>query len=106
MRIDVTGFTQVSEVKIIEPDEAAAILQPKITELEAAGWVVMVQHDYMARLTRGKRNLDVQVDLLGVLHLEEKPLTPAQESGQIVAIILLILILFLVLVLATVLRLF
>ena len=78
------------EVQIVEPDEAAAILEPVVSELEAEGWVIIVQHDYMARLTRGRRNLDLEVDLLGELHREEKPLSLVQESGQIVAILLVL----------------
>ena len=78
------------EVQIVEPDEAAAIINPVIAELEAEGWVVIVQNDYMARLTRGRRNLDLEVSLLGELHREEKPLSLVQESGQMVAILLVL----------------
>ena len=78
------------EVQIVEPDEAAAIINPVIEELEADGWVVIVQNDYMARLTRGRRNLDLEVSLLGELHREEKPLSLVQESGQMVAILLVL----------------
>ena len=94
------------EIEIIQPEQAAAILEPRIAELEAEGWIVMVRHDYMARLTRGKRNLDLHVDLLGELSSEEKPITLAQESGQIIAILLVLVFLLLALVLASGLKLF
>src|SRR5690606_14963312 len=93
------------EIEIIQPEEAAAILDPKIAEFEAEGWIVMVRHDYMARLTRGKHNLDIQVDLLGEVLIEEKPITLAQESGQIIAILLTLVLLFLAVTIATVLKL-
>lgn len=91
------------DVQIIEPEQAAAILEPKLAELEQDGWIVLVQTDYMARLTNGKHNLDVRVDLLGSLEIEEKPLTLVQESGQIVAIVLVLVIFLVVFVLASVL---
>ena len=94
------------EVEIIQPEQAAAILEPRIAELEAEGWIVLVRHDYMARLTRGKRNLDLQVDLLGEILTEEKPLTLAQESGQIIAILLMLVFLLLAITLVSALRLF
>ncbi|NJL93155.1 MAG: hypothetical protein HC915_05225 [Anaerolineae bacterium] len=88
-------------VEPIAPEAAAVILAPKLAELEAEGWVVLVQTDYMARLTRGKSNLDVRVDLLGQLELEEKPLTLPQESGRIIATLFLIIFFLLALVLAS-----
>jgi hypothetical protein len=91
-----------NEVEIITPEQASAILQPKLDALEAEGWIVLVQTDYMARLTREDRNLDVRVDLLGNLEMEEKPLSLVQESGQIISIIFLGVLILLVLVLLTV----
>lgn len=78
------------EVEPIAPDDAAVILEAKLQELEADGWIILVQNDYMARLTRGNRNIDLQVDLLGELQMEEKPLSDVQEVGRIVAIMLFI----------------
>lgn len=97
---------QSQEIDVVQPSQAAAILEPKLKELQEEGWVVLVQTDYMARLTRGKINLDVRVDLLGNLILEEKPLTLVQESGQLVALLLVMVLLFLAFTLATVLDLF
>lgn len=81
-----------TEIQIVTPEDAAAILQPKIKELQSEGWVVLVQHDYMARLTRGSYNMDLQIDLLGELHMEQKAITLAQESGQWIAIVFFILL--------------
>lgn len=77
-------------IEPIMPEAAAAILEPEVQRLEADGWVVMVQTDYMARLTRGRRNMELYVDLLGELSIQEKPLDAVQESGRIVAIMLLL----------------
>jgi hypothetical protein len=93
------------EVQIVEPDEAAAILEPLVEELQAEGWVVIVQHDYMARLTRGRRNLDLEVTLLGEVLREEKPLSLVQESGQMVAVLLVLVLILAAISLATALEL-
>ena len=89
------------DVQIVEPDEAAAILEPVVAELEADGWVVIVQHDYMARLTRGRRNVDLEVTLLGELLREETSLSLVQESGQMVAILLVLMLILLALAFAS-----
>lgn len=86
-------------IEPIEPAQAAAVLEPKLAELTAQGWRVIIQTDYMARLTRGRANLDVRVDLLGNLEMEEKPLTDMQESGRLIAIVLLLITFLLVLTL-------
>jgi len=45
---------------------------------------------YLMRLTRGKRNLDIRVDLLGQIEKQEMDLTPLQDSGRLMAWILLL----------------
>jgi hypothetical protein len=92
-------------VEIITPEQAATILEPKLAELQAEGWIILMQTDYIARLTRGDRNLDVQVDLLGNLETQEKPLTLVQDSGQVIGILLTILLVLVVLVLISILHL-
>ncbi|GIV81085.1 MAG: hypothetical protein KatS3mg051_0439 [Anaerolineae bacterium] len=54
----------------------------------------------MARLTRGDRNLDVRVDLLGEVEVKESTLTPLQDSGRLVAWMLLLTSLLLALAIA------
>lgn len=83
----------------IEPiagDEARAILDRAIAERlgddwqdESSGWVLVTGHDYMARLTRGRANVDFYVDLLGNVTVETSEITPAQDSGRLVAWVLL-----------------
>jgi hypothetical protein len=88
-------------IEPILPEEAAAIIESKLAELEREGWKVVVQHDYMARLNRQHENLEVHIDLLGNIRIDEKPLTILQESGRIIAILLfLIMILFILAILS------
>lgn len=89
-------MNQEEAIQIIEPEQAAALLQPQIEALCAEGWVVILQTDYDARLTRGDSNLDLHIDLLGELSITESPLTDVQKIGQIVALIL-VMVSFLVL---------
>ncbi|KAB2904023.1 MAG: hypothetical protein KJ064_14960 [Anaerolineae bacterium] len=91
------------EIEPISPEQAAAIIEPKLEDLQAQGWKIISATDYAARLTRDKMNLDVWVDLLGQIEMQEKPLTLMQESGQIIAVVLLIMIVLFVLVLLSVL---
>lgn len=85
-----------NDIKLIEPDEAAALLEPHLAELEADGWKILVQNDYMARLTRGKHNIDIRVDLIGDIHTEIKPLTFVQESGALIAALVFLALLMMV----------
>ncbi len=93
------------DIEPIPPDEAAAIIEPKLQDLQAQGWKIISATDYSARLTRERVNLDVWVDLLGQIEMQEKPLTLLQESGQFLAIILLMLLVLFILVLLSVLSL-
>lgn len=93
------------DIEPIPPDEAAAIIEPKLQELQAQGWKIIFANDYSARLTQKQVNLDVWVDLLGQIEMQEKPLTLLQESGQFLAIILLMLLVLMILVLLSVLSL-
>lgn len=84
------------EIEPIPPEEARAILDAAIRtrlgadwEHEEGGWVRVTGHDYMARLTRGRTNLDFYVDLLGNVTVEEKELNAAQYTGRILAWLLL-----------------
>lgn len=79
-----------TEPDIIEPEDAAKILKPVLEQYQSEGWVVILENDYAARITRGTKNIDLRVDLLGELSIEEKPLSEAQKVGQLVAIMLLI----------------
>lgn len=89
------------EIDIITADEAAAILGAELASLEAEGWITLVQTDYMARLTRGQKNLDIRVDLLGGLEREEKPLSLVQTSGQMIGWLFVVLALLMGLIVAS-----
>lgn len=84
------------EIEPIPAHEARAILDTAIRERlgadwqdEEGGWVLVNGHDYMARLNKGRTNLDFYVDLLGNVNIEEKELNAAQDTGRLVAWILL-----------------
>lgn len=79
------------EVQPIPPEKAREILDNAIRERLGEdwddpeyGWYLLSGHDYMARLTRGNKNIDFYVDLLGNVTVEEKELDPAQQVGRIV----------------------
>lgn len=85
----------------IAPQEARQRLEAAIAPYLATGWVVRAEHDYMARLTRGRRRVDFYVDLLGEVSSEEGQINPAQDSGRLVAWLLLVLAFLLALALAS-----
>lgn len=88
----------------IPPEQAAAIIEPKLQELQAEGWKIVDETDYSARLIRGKANLDIWIDLLGNIEMQEKPMSLLQETGQIIAILLLIIIALFILVILSLLH--
>jgi predicted chitinase len=86
------------ELQPIPADQARAILEAAIRERlgddwedDEDGWVRVTGHDYMARLTKGRTNLDFYVDLLGNVTVEEKPISLPQDSGRIIAWMFLLL---------------
>jgi hypothetical protein len=86
------------EIQPIPADQARAILDAAIRERlgddwedDEDGWVLVTGHDYMARLTKGRTNLDFYVDLLGNVTIEQKEITLPQDSGRLFAWIFLIL---------------
>ncbi|PJF23380.1 MAG: hypothetical protein CUN56_01245 [Phototrophicales bacterium] len=83
-------------VEPIPPEEARAILDAAIRERlgddwddEHTGWTLISGHDYMARLNKGRVNIDFYVDLLGNVRVEEKPITPGQDQGRVTAWLIL-----------------
>ncbi len=72
-------------VEPLNPDEAEAILQQAMEPYREAGWHVLHQDAYSVRLTRGVRNVDIRVDLLGEVTETESNLTPLQQSGRLMA---------------------
>ncbi len=83
---------QANEIEVIPAEEARRRLEQAIRERlgdywddEETGWSVVARHDYMARLTRGRTNMDFYVDLLGQVSVEEKEINAGQEYGRIMA---------------------
>ncbi len=88
------------EIEPISIEESQAILARALEPYLADGWHVLDRNPSMARLTRGLRNLDVRVDLLGNVETHESGLTPLQESGRLMAWVLLLASLLVALALA------
>ncbi|NLE53224.1 MAG: hypothetical protein GX613_17645 [Chloroflexi bacterium] len=78
------------EIEPVSPREAERILGQALEPYLAEGWRVLERDAYTARLTREDRNLDVRVDLLGQVETQESGLTALQDSGRLVAWVLLI----------------
>ncbi len=96
-----------SEIEPISGDDARRILEAAMDARlgadwrdEESGWQMVTGHDFMARMTRGRINVDFYVDLLGEVSIEEKPINPAQDSGRMIAWMLLLLSLVIALLLA------
>jgi hypothetical protein len=87
----------VDPVEPIAPEQARAILDEAMRvrlgedwQDEDSGWQLVTGHDYMARVTRGSRNVDFFVDLLGDVTVQESQINPAQASGRMIAWVLLL----------------
>lgn len=107
MMPDTTPPPLSDDIDPIPAEQARAILYAAIqTRLgehwndEESGWRMVTGHDYMARLTRGSRNIDFMVDLLGNVTIEEKAIGAAQMQGRINAWLLLVASLILALLVA------
>lgn len=91
-----TTPSPTDELDPIPPEQARILLETAIrTRLgehwddPETGWVKISGHDYMARLTRGRTNLDFYVDILGNVTVEQSGLSDAQRSGRLVVFVLL-----------------
>ncbi len=85
-------------IEPIPAEEARILLERAIRERcgeawreEESGWIYVTGHDYMARLTRKRINVDFYVDLLGDVSVTESVINPAQETGRILVWMLLLL---------------
>lgn len=90
----------------ISGDEARQLLNSAIVERlgvawddPETGWAVISRHDFMARLTNGKRVMDFYVDLLGDIRIEEK-IPSTEDRGRIIVGILAVVIMLAALILA------
>jgi len=80
------------EPQIVSGPEARVILEAAIRQKlgdrwddEESGWIQITGHDYMARFTRGQRNVDFYVDLTGEVRIEESEISGAQAYGRFLA---------------------
>lgn len=85
-------------IQPISPEKAREILEAAIRERlgddwrdDEDGWVIVTGHNYMARLNKGRVNLDFYVDLLGNVTVEQKEINPGQDTGRLVAWMFLLL---------------
>jgi len=88
------------EIEPVHPEQAEIILREALEPYLADGWHLLSQNAYTARLTRGMSNLDVSVDLLGKVETRESGLTPLQDSGRLIAWVILLTTLLIVLALS------
>lgn len=86
------------DIQPIPGEQARAILEQAIRERlgenwdsEDSGWAVVSSHDFMARLNRGRVNVDFYIDLLGNVTVEEKAVNPGQDTGRLFAWMFLLL---------------
>lgn len=88
------------DIQPIPGEQARVILEQAIRERlgenwddDDSGWAVVASHDYMARLNRGRVNVDFHVDLLGDVTVEEKAVNAGQDTGRLFAWMFLLLML-------------
>lgn len=88
----------MAEHDIIPAEQARAILEKTMRATlgddwndEESGWQIVTGHDYMARVTRGRINIDFYVDLVGNITVEKKEINSAQAGGRTFAVVLLLL---------------
>jgi hypothetical protein len=84
------------ELEPISAQQARAILEQAMRERlgdnwQNDDWALITGHDYMARVTKGRRNVDFYVDLLGNVRVEEREVNPGQDSGRLIAWLILLL---------------
>jgi hypothetical protein len=94
------------ELDPIPPEQARQLLEAAIRERlgadweEDPDWVRVTGHDYMARLTNGRVNLDFYVDLLGNVTVQKSEASETQQSARLAILILLALSVVIALLLA------
>lgn len=88
------------EIEPVGIAEAEKILEEALQPYLADDWRIIDRGPYAARLTRGMRNLDIRIDLLGRIETEESGLTPLQDSGRLMAWMVLLAALLVVLALS------
>jgi hypothetical protein len=96
------------EPQVIPEDEAKAILRAAIEaklgenwDAPNSGWTVVSSHAYMARLNKGRANVDFYVDYFtGEVTTEVKAIDSGQDAGRAVAWVVAVVFAVLMVVLA------
>lgn len=97
-----------NEPQVLPEDQAKAILRAAIRaklgpdwDAPDSGWTVVSSHAYMARLNKGRANVDFYVDYFtGEVTTEVKAIDSGQDAGRAVAWVLAVVFAALVVVLA------
>ena len=94
--VSLCGSKMSDELEPISAEQARAILEQAMRERlgdnwQNDDWALITGHDYMARVTKGRRNVDFYVDLLGSVRVEEHEVNPGQDSGRLIAWLILLL---------------
>ncbi|MFZ4814095.1 MAG: hypothetical protein ACOYL5_06155 [Phototrophicaceae bacterium] len=79
--------------EVIPPQQARAALRAKITatlgeqwDSPDSAWRIVTYHDYMARLNRGRHNVDFYVDYFNAeVRVESSEIHQGQETGWLFA---------------------
>lgn len=94
--------TENTEIEIISPEAAEAILKPEVEKLVADGWRVVHESAFAARLVKERDLIDLRVDLLGQLERKQGvTLLYGPEIGRAVAWVLLLVSILMALALAS-----
>ncbi len=92
----------VTDEDVISPEEAENILRPEVEQLIAGGWRIAAKPLYGVRLVKGNEVLDMRVDLLGNVERKTKfNILSAEQTGRLIAWVLLITSLLVTLALAS-----
>lgn len=101
-------MTSSQEPDIFPAEQARDVLKAAIADKlgdnwddPQHGWVVVSNHDYMARLNKGRVNVDFYVDYFdGSVRTETSEINSGQDVGRIFAWVLIALVAVITLVLA------
>src|SRR5690554_3943314 len=84
-------------IEPIPPERARALLEDAMRERlgddwqdPESGWRMVTGHDYIARVTKGRVNVGFYVDRLGNVTVESAAINPVQDSGRLIAWMLLL----------------
>lgn len=87
------------------PQQADELLKPEIDALIIEGWSVVTWSTYLVRLKKDDQIMDVQVNLDGTMHREQKTaIQTSAEIGRLIVGLILLVAFLMVFVLASILE--